>query len=90
MIRPFLRETGDLADFTAGSVRALPGVPRFFSEALCQAAVLVRGSTLFIFVMSVIQWRLEKRKACAPAWFAWCLPVAPVLLSIIVLGVTYL
>jgi phospholipid/cholesterol/gamma-HCH transport system permease protein len=51
-IRAGLRETGDLAGFTAGAVRALPGVPRFASEALRQAAVLVRGSTLFIFVMT--------------------------------------
>lgn len=32
----------------------------------------------------------HRRKAYAKAWFLWCLPVTPVLFSIVVLGVTYL
>lgn len=52
MVRSGLREAGDLAGFAAGAARALPGTPRFASEALRQAAVLVRGSTLFIFAMT--------------------------------------
>ncbi|MEA2169087.1 MAG: phospholipid/cholesterol/gamma-HCH transport system permease protein [Solirubrobacteraceae bacterium] len=51
-IRSGLTEAGDLAAFGARAVRALPGVPRFASEALRHAGVLVRGSTLFIFVMT--------------------------------------
>lgn len=32
----------------------------------------------------------NRRKATAKAWFAWGLPIAPVLLTVCVLGVTYL
>ena len=38
----------------------------------------------------LLGWRFYKRKASAKAAFLWCLPVAPVLLTICVLGVTYL
>ena len=45
-------------------------------------------------VVALVGWLLGRRfhreKAYAKAWFAWCLPMAPVLLSVIVLGVTYL
>jgi hypothetical protein len=34
--------------------------------------------------------RFRDRKAYAKAWFLWCLPMAPVLFTVIVLGVTYL
>ena len=33
---------------------------------------------------------VSRRQAEAKAWFLWCLPVAPVLFTVIVLGVTYL
>jgi len=36
------------------------------------------------------QWKLKSRRAEAWAVFCWALPVAPVLLSLTVLGVTYL
>lgn len=53
--------------------------------------LVVSGACLLVAVLSgLLGWQLEKRKAYARAWFAWCLPVAPVLLSLIVLGVTYL
>lgn len=53
--------------------------------------LVVSAACLLVAVLSgLLGWQLEKRKAHAKAWFAWCLPVAPVLLSLIVLGVTYL
>ena len=36
------------------------------------------------------QWKLKTRKAEVWAVFLWALPASPVLLSLIVLGVTYL
>lgn len=38
--------------FVARSLRALPGVPRYTSEVLRQTAILVRGTTPFLAVMS--------------------------------------
>jgi hypothetical protein len=41
-------------------------------------------------IVGLLGWRFRQRGASARAAFLWCLPIAPVLLSIIVLGVTYL
>src|ERR1044072_8462839 len=48
-----LAEAGDLAIFSGRSLAALRGVPRYTSEALRQAAILVRGTTPFLFVMAM-------------------------------------
>ena len=54
--------------------------------------VLVVGaaSVLVGVVAGLIGWILYRRKASAKAAFLWCLPVSPVVLSLCVLGVTYL
>ncbi len=41
-------------------------------------------------IVGMLGWRFHQGGASARAAFLWCLPIAPVLLSIIVLGVTYL
>jgi phospholipid/cholesterol/gamma-HCH transport system permease protein len=46
-----LIEAGDLAKFFGDSVVALRRVPRYTSEVLRQAAILVRGSTVIVFAM---------------------------------------
>jgi phospholipid/cholesterol/gamma-HCH transport system permease protein len=52
-LRRGLAETGELVEFAAVGLRGVPSVVRFPSEALRQAAILVRGSTVFLFVMSL-------------------------------------
>jgi phospholipid/cholesterol/gamma-HCH transport system permease protein len=47
-----LREAGDLTAFSASSLRALVGTPRYAAEVLRQAAILIRGTTLLMFVMN--------------------------------------
>jgi phospholipid/cholesterol/gamma-HCH transport system permease protein len=46
-----LIEAGEMAGFFARSIVALRRVPRYTSEVLRQASILVRGSTLIIFAM---------------------------------------
>lgn len=51
-VRAFLEEAGDLTAFAGRSLRALAGTPRYFSEVLRHAAILIRGTTLLLFVMT--------------------------------------
>jgi phospholipid/cholesterol/gamma-HCH transport system permease protein len=46
-----LIEAGDLAEFFWQTIVGLRRVPRYLSEVLRQAAILVRGSTIIIFAM---------------------------------------
>jgi uncharacterized membrane protein YGL010W len=41
-------------------------------------------------ILGWLGWIYHRRKASAKAAFLWCLPIAPVLLTLCVLGVTYL
>jgi phospholipid/cholesterol/gamma-HCH transport system permease protein len=50
-IQSALIEAGELAKFAGGTVAGLTRVPRYTSEVLRQAAILVRGSTIVIFAM---------------------------------------
>jgi hypothetical protein len=45
---------------------------------------------LLAVALGLLGWRFHKRKASAKATFLWCLPIAPVLFTVAVLGVTYL
>jgi phospholipid/cholesterol/gamma-HCH transport system permease protein len=45
------QEIGDLAEFFGNSIKGLGRVPRYLSEVLRQAAILIRGSTIIIFAM---------------------------------------
>ena len=53
LVRDFLREMGDLVVFIGQALRALPGSLRYSSEALRQAALILRGTTLLTFVMEI-------------------------------------
>jgi phospholipid/cholesterol/gamma-HCH transport system permease protein len=44
-------EAGELAQFGGATIKGLTRVPRYTSEVLRQAAILVRGSTIVIFAM---------------------------------------
>jgi phospholipid/cholesterol/gamma-HCH transport system permease protein len=50
-VQTALIEAGEMAQFFGRSVVGLRRVPRYTSEVLRQAAILVRGSTLIIFAM---------------------------------------
>lgn len=49
------------------------------------------GVTLVVAILAgLLGWQFHRRKATAKTAFLWCLPVAPVLFTVCVLGVTYL
>lgn len=50
-VQSALIEAGEITTFAGRSIAALPRVPRYTSEVLRQASILVRGSTLIIFAM---------------------------------------
>lgn len=50
--RDVLAEAGDLIGFSGRALKALVGVPRYTSEVLRQTALLVKGTTLMLAVMS--------------------------------------
>lgn len=50
-IRNTLREYGDMTQFSVATLKELPASGRYMSEVLRQAAILVRGSTLVIFIL---------------------------------------
>jgi phospholipid/cholesterol/gamma-HCH transport system permease protein len=52
-LRTFLTEAGDLGVFTAETLRALIGTPRYFAEVLRQAAAIVRGTSFLLLVMNI-------------------------------------
>jgi phospholipid/cholesterol/gamma-HCH transport system permease protein len=51
--RSLLEETGDLTAFSGRSLLALARTPRYASEVLRQAAILIRGTTPLMFAMNV-------------------------------------
>ena len=51
-VRSVLEEAGDLTAFSASSLRALTRTPRYAAEVLRQAGILIRGTTLLMFVMN--------------------------------------
>jgi phospholipid/cholesterol/gamma-HCH transport system permease protein len=51
LVQSSLIEAGDITAFAGQAIVALPRVPRYTSEVLRQAAILVRGSTVVIFAM---------------------------------------
>jgi hypothetical protein len=52
--------------------------------------VISAGCVVLGIVLGLLGWRFYKLKASVMAAFLCCLPIAPVLLTICVLGVTYL
>jgi hypothetical protein len=52
--------------------------------------VISAASLLLAVVGGVLGLMFHRRKATAKMAFLWCLPVAPILFTICVLGVTYI
>jgi hypothetical protein len=53
--------------------------------------LVVAGVSLVVGVIGgLLGLRYHRRRASAKAAFLWCVPIAPVLFSLSVLGVTYL
>lgn len=53
--------------------------------------LVISAATMLLAVAGcLLGWMFHRRKATAKAAFLWCVPVAPVLFTICVLGVTYL
>jgi phospholipid/cholesterol/gamma-HCH transport system permease protein len=52
-IRSLLAEAGELGVFTAETLRALIGTPRYFAECLKQAAAIVKGTSFLLLAMNV-------------------------------------
>jgi heme/copper-type cytochrome/quinol oxidase subunit 2 len=54
--------------------------------------VLVMSGVVFVVAGAAVFFarKFQERKAFAKSAFLWCLPVAPVLMTLAVLGVTYL
>jgi phospholipid/cholesterol/gamma-HCH transport system permease protein len=51
-VRSILQEAGELTAFSGRSLGALGYTPRYAAEVLRQAAILIRGTTLLMFVMN--------------------------------------
>lgn len=60
------------------------------TEVSTWVLVVAAVSLVAAVIGGLLGRRFHQAKAYAKAWFAWCLPMAPVLLSVTVLGVTYL
>ena len=53
--------------------------------------LVISGVSVAVAVLAgLLGMRFYRNEAMAKAWFVWCLPMAPVLLTVSVLGVTYL
>lgn len=75
-----------------GHILWLAGITAATSTATISAWVLVVAAASFVLgaVVAALGWRAYRRKSDVWAAFLWGLPASPVLLSLVVLGVTYL
>ena len=75
-----------------GHILWLAGISAATSTATVSSWVLVVAAVSFVVggIVGALGWRAYKRKSDVWAAFLIALPVSPVLLSIVVLGVTYL
>lgn len=75
-----------------GHILWLAGITAATSTATVSSWVLVVAATSFVLggIVAALGWRAYRRKSDVWAAFLWGLPVAPVLFSLVVLGVTYL
>jgi hypothetical protein len=75
-----------------GHILWLAGISAATSTATVSSWVLVVAAVSFLFgaIAGAFGWRAYRRKSDVWAAFLWGLPVSPVLLSLVVLGVTYL
>ena len=70
----------------------LAGISVAIATRTVSSWVLVVAAASFVVgvVAGLLGWRCYRRKSEVWAAFLWALPISPVLLSLIVLGVTYL
>jgi hypothetical protein len=75
-----------------GHILWLAGITAATSTATISTWVLVVAATSFVLggIVGALGWRAYQRKSDVWAAFLWALPASPVLLSLVVLGVTYL
>ncbi len=75
-----------------GHILWLAGISAATSTATVSSWVLVVAAVSFVVggIVGALGWRAYKRKSDVWAAFLIGLPVSPVLLSVVVLGVTYL
>jgi hypothetical protein len=75
-----------------GHILWLAGIKAATSTSTISSWVLVVAATSFVLgaVVGTLGWRAYRRKSDVWAAFLCALPIAPVLFSLVVLGVTYL
>jgi len=75
-----------------GHILWLAGISLAAATRSVSSWVLVVAAVSFVLgaAAAVLGWRSYRRKSEVLAAFLWALPVSPVLLSLCVLGVTYL
>lgn len=75
-----------------GHMLWLAGISAAIATRTISSWVLVVAAASFVLgiVAGLLGWRAYQRRSEVWAWFLWGLPISPVLLSIVVLGVTYL
>jgi hypothetical protein len=81
-----------IGGLVVGHILWLAGISVAIATPSINTWVLVVAAVSFIAgaVAGYLGWRSYQRKSDVWAAFLWTLPVSPVLLSLIVLGVTYL
>lgn len=81
-----------IGGLVAGHILWLAGISLATATSTVSSWVLVVAALSFVLgaVSAVLGWRAYQRKSEVWAAFLCALPISPVLLSIVVLGVTYL
>lgn len=81
-----------IGGFVIGHILWLVGISIATSAYRVNFWVLVLAALIAVAsaVVGWLAWRLYQRKRLVPAAFLACLPISPVVFTLIVLGVTYL
>ncbi|MDA4110044.1 hypothetical protein [Mycolicibacterium holsaticum] len=81
-----------IGGLVVGHILWLAGISLATATSTVSSWVLVVAALSFVLgaVSAVLGWRAYQRKSEVWAAFLCALPISPVLLSIVVLGVTYL
>jgi DNA segregation ATPase FtsK/SpoIIIE-like protein len=81
-----------IGGLVVGHILWLAGITAATSTATVSSWVLVVAATSFVLggIVAALGWHAYRRKSDVWAAFLWGLPVAPVLFTLVVLGVTYL
>jgi hypothetical protein len=81
-----------IGGLVVGHILWLAGISIAIATKSINSWVLVVAGVSFVVgvTAAVFGWRCYRRKSEVWTAFLWCLPVSPVLLSLCVLGVTYL